>query len=935
MTNPDDGGVVGSDVPPVAESVPRRRRARRDLLGLVAAVGIVVFAVLGIGRALIGGEVFDGAELLRAYAPYHDTAIPPVLIDNPCVGDTIDSMMPETAAFRSRLWHGDFALWDSNSVGGTPVGSVPNFAVLSPFSLPSLLLPPWLSPAYVKLLEILGGALGMCLFLRRVGTTRAAGWLGGLLFVSSGFLVMWTNWPQTRTASCIPWLFWAIERLVQRRRWSDAVPLALAVAALLAGGFPAVAGYALYAGVAYLAVRSTVEARRVFDAARRTAVGLACIGLGVLLLAFQLLPFAAQLGELELARGQSPTNHLPFTSIVTAAFPTIYGKCVGATWIGPHNQIEVIAFIGAAALVLAGVALLRGPARGIQRGVRGYFAVGTLVVVVLGWYGGVPLQLAQKFPVFSNNPVLRIRVMFGFFVAVLAAIGFDRLQRQPAPTDRRRWWSEVVGWIVAITGAVLVVRAVDVSFDHELRYTRHVLIGPTAAGVCTLLVAMLLAANRVARRERLRTVLLALVLVIATAESTAFARGFWPRSARRDFYPVTSVHRYLQSQSGQGDRYVALGPVMLAGTNVYYGLASPTGHGFTLPPWMDLLRTVDPKVQLSPTYTSYPAALSAAGISSPIFDRLAVRWILTEPGAALFGETQASAPVSGAPGRITLAANGSATFAVTPGPLRGVVLSFVAAPTDVVGPGKASWLHVDLLDDTGRTITSNRRRLDPGIGTGPFSVALAAQEAGVRARSARVRIEGPAVVTLATTGGAPTASVVRPADDGLRLVFAAGANVWERTTAQPRVRWATNVAVESNHDRRLARLASTREPGTVVLDHAVPAVSGAGARIRASSPDAESRRITVDADGSGYVVVADSFARGWVATVDGHTVPIETADHALGAVRVSAGHHVVVLVYRPVHQRLGFLLAGGAVVVLVGCVVIDRRRRKRRGRTTA
>ena len=49
---------------------------------------------------------------------------------------------------------------------------------------------------------------GMVLFLRRLKLSRPAAWLGWLVFASSAFMVVWTNWPQTRTAALIPALFW-------------------------------------------------------------------------------------------------------------------------------------------------------------------------------------------------------------------------------------------------------------------------------------------------------------------------------------------------------------------------------------------------------------------------------------------------------------------------------------------------------------------------------------------------------------------------------------------------------------------------------------------------------------------------------------------------------------------------------------------------------
>ena len=48
----------------------------------------------------------------------------------------------------------------------------------------------------------------MVAFLRRHGLTRAAGVLAGIVFAASGYMMMWTNWPQTRVGAFIPLLFW-------------------------------------------------------------------------------------------------------------------------------------------------------------------------------------------------------------------------------------------------------------------------------------------------------------------------------------------------------------------------------------------------------------------------------------------------------------------------------------------------------------------------------------------------------------------------------------------------------------------------------------------------------------------------------------------------------------------------------------------------------
>ena len=86
--------------------------------------------------------------------------------------------------------------------------------------------------------------------------------LGGITFAGTGFMVAWLGFPQTRVAAFIPALFWVVERLIQERRARDAALVALPVAALLLGGFPSVAGYALLTAGSYAVVRLACRASR-------------------------------------------------------------------------------------------------------------------------------------------------------------------------------------------------------------------------------------------------------------------------------------------------------------------------------------------------------------------------------------------------------------------------------------------------------------------------------------------------------------------------------------------------------------------------------------------------------------------------------------------------------------------------------------------------
>jgi uncharacterized membrane protein YfhO len=77
-------------------------------------------------------------------------------------------------------------------------------------------------------------------------------------------------------------------------------------------------------------------------------------------------------------------------------------------------------------------------------------------------------------------------------------------------------------------------------------------------------------------------------------------------------------------------------------------------------------------------------------------------------------------------------------------------------------------------------------------------------------------------------------------------------------------------------------------------------------------------RFEVETDANGYLVVRNSYARGWRAWVDGSPAPVLRANGKHKAVAVPAGRHEVLLRYRVPGFWMGVsaaLLAGLAAAV--------------------
>jgi hypothetical protein len=106
---------------------------------------------------------------------------------------------------------------------------------------------------------------------------------------------------------------------------------------------------------------------------------------------------------------------------------------------------------------------------------------------------------------------------------------------------------------------------------------------------------------------------------------------------------------------------------------------------------------------------------------------------------------------------------------------------------------------------------------------------------------------------------------------------------------------------------------------TVLLDGAVEgddAGPAASVDARVLQDDPEKVRISVEAPRHGWVVLADSFAPGWSARVDGQPADLLRADLLFRAVEVPYGRHEVEMIYRPASVFIGAGLSACGLALL-------------------
>ena len=124
------------------------------------------------------------------------------------------------------------------------------------------------------------------------------------------------------------------------------------------------------------------------------------------------------------------------------------------------------------------------------------------------------------------------------------------------------------------------------------------------------------------------------------------------------------------------------------------------------------------------------------------------------------------------------------------------------------------------------------------------------------------------------------------------------------------------------------------EPGAGAEPRSSQGDVGATVRVLSTGPD--TRRIEVDSPRDGWLVVLDSWATGWNATVNGRDEPIERGDFAFRAVRVPTGRSEVRMQYTTPGLRAGIAISTlGVIAALVLLLFPIVRRRRTTGRMAA
>jgi len=625
--------------------------ARHESLAAAALLALLVLAYLW--PALLGGKMLSPLSSLYGFTPWR-TLAPRDLGDylNPLLGDVPTADYPWRFLARELIREGTFPAWNPHVFAGIPFFANPQTMLLSPFSVPLWVLPLSYAVGLAAALTLWAAAFGAYLLVRELGVRFLPGLLAGVAYALCSFHVVWlTHGSPPAVSALLPWMLWAIERVMRRGALAPALGLAIATAVALTGGHPGTQVHVLGASALYALLRAaTLERGARGVRGRRLGLALGGLAAGVLLVAVMFVPeLLAAHGTLgtqaRRGGGELPGTHMPLGALASMLLPDWWGRPSAFQIAGPvfHPQpgvaVEVTYnertfFAGVVALLLAVVGLLAG---GRRRRELPFVVLGVLALAVPLHAPGL-YQLVERLPGFALVQNQRMHFVFELAVAVLAAFGLDALLDGRA--RRRALLAPALG-LLAVLVAVLVLRpggaavsqvlhhfatGADVSAAAALSLTSVAWVLLLSCAVGALLLALL-------RWPRAAGTIAAALVLLAAFDMLRFAQGYQPMGdPAKVIPPQTAAIRYLERHAADG-RVMGLGVSFPNDWTLVYGLDDVRGYD---PPYPSL-RLYRLWRAANPEQGDWePFRMSGlGGATHQVLDVLGARYLVAEPGTRL------------------------------------------------------------------------------------------------------------------------------------------------------------------------------------------------------------------------------------------------------------------------------------------------------------
>jgi Bacterial membrane protein YfhO len=805
--------------------------------------------------------------------------------------DIVDLNLPQRQ-IAGEIWRsGEVPLWNRYAFGGQPLLATGEVGVLYPPNLLFLFMRPQTALNLSTLLHLALAGAFMFLFLRRQGRRVSAAWLGGVIYMTSGFLTGHViHTAMLAAAAWLPLLLFFLEGLRQSKRLREAVGLALTMTVLMLAGHPQMVYYAGLLAVAYAVFLASLrrEGRRQFLVAAGGALLLAG-----LLAACQLLP---TLGLAQRSFRHALTleffSALPLTGdwLRTLVVPFRIGGIPG--YPGPWAAWERNGYAGIVALLLALTAAFRFGRR--ERHVAFFAGMGVLALLIAAGDLTHASALLYHIPLANQFRIpARYVLFFDLAAAVLAAralCGAGEMIEVRTRTDvkararrnRNAGARAPISPVWLASGGVLLLMVLLDALQHPARLPLSIW------GTTGLYLVGALGILWICRSHPHRVAALLGVLILL--DNTGFVRAFngpvlQPASAARGGGAGTPEWIAQMQRDPERHRFFSFEESLKTNRATPYHLEALNGYGPLYPTLYaeSMSLTRDPNGTYPPTDIWTPLVASRE-----VFDLLNVRYI-----AACYEVGLGREPAR--PHSTTLAMAAKE-------PVQRLRVRYQATDREPVfefaesGPALAPLAEVTAVSADGR------RETHPLAEEIHLSAPMRLKELRIEDTEWRGSLQIAEVRCLAADGRCVAARGPLPAlGHPLQEIFRDNRfALFRNSAAYPRY-WLTSTP-EDPRNRDME--APIQETAYRHREYDVCASSGGG-----------------------WLVVSQLYDPGWVAYLDGARTPVREIGFYLTGLRLPAGRHNIRFRYEPREWTCGLGLSALAALALTAWIACAARSR--------
>lgn len=600
--------------------------ARRGGNPLPKRIALLFYALVVIFffKAMTGPYVSIAMDIPRLIAPWSASApgLTKYTVLNMETHDVPMQLVPWAHQVRQAWLSGHVPLWNALAGCGYPLLANAQSAAFSPLRILALPLPLAYAMTAEAAMKILVALSFTFLYCRRRYSALPST-IAAIAYGFGPFVVAWLHFAQSTAACFLPAVIYQIDLLAERRTYPRFAMTAVIGAMTVFCGHPETAVHILLFAVAYVLWIALVERKRDF------LPSLAGAGAVAVLLALPLIvPFAENVRQsTRFEEKKASGSAMPFSDAPSLALlvqPRLYGTRPGNPW-GPATAEAVTGFGGilgiAAVIAIAIDAVMRRRFR--EREVFFILAV----IAVFSVLANVRPAVATLHAVTGLAANARLRFLFAWLLAVLIAAALDRLPRGNVLP---------LGIGLASAAALIVLIITRTPFPSVI--ARH-------DGLLSVIPSIIvIAVAAIALVPRLRSVASLVLVAAVIAEMWPLTIGWNRAFPISTFYPRTPlIDAVLRHHHPGFDRVAGIGGVLFPNTNAMFGIEDARIHDPMEPaPYVHFIGSAI-------THDYYKKWLDE---STPLLDRLNVRWLMTEPGHELTNTTRYALRYAGPDGRL-------------------------------------------------------------------------------------------------------------------------------------------------------------------------------------------------------------------------------------------------------------------------------------------